>query len=183
MPRPRKFVPLHFLPYKQARRSKAPAGTLWIDISSYADEPYNQLSPFFAHGAIPIPGMPGQSSDSVEGIWQGLKVIRGKTAPRYFDGWGKKRGGKPSGHKFGNENRLLRLEAARRRIYLPAYEWMLDHRVDQELLQEIMTRAFRGIPQYFCDRENNGSISKDLPLAHASVFVHSMNRKCQDQWQ
>ena len=44
---------------------------------------------------FPVPGME-VTSDTVEGIWQGLKVIRGFDRPAvYFAGPGKKRGGKP----------------------------------------------------------------------------------------
>lgn len=177
---PRKYVRPQFLPYRQLKQGRPPEGTLWVDVSSYADEPYNQLSPFFPHGGIPIPGRPGQTSDSVEGIWQGLKVIRGQIAPRFFQGWGKKRGGKPRGHQFGDEKRLLTLEAARRRIFIPAYEWMLAHAVDQELIKELQSQAFRGTPLFFYDRENNGSISKDAPLAHAAVLARSLHRICSE---
>ena len=54
-------------------------------------------------GGIPVPGMPGTVSDTVEGIWQGLKVIRGKIAPHLFRGRGQKRGGKPAGHQYGDK--------------------------------------------------------------------------------
>lgn len=33
-----------------------------------------QLSPFFCHNGIPVPGLPGTSASSVERIWQCLKV-------------------------------------------------------------------------------------------------------------
>ena len=60
--------------------------------------------------------MPGATSDTVEGVWQGLKVIRGKTAPRYFRGPDHKRGGKPSGHRYGTKE--LGIVEARRKIYV-----------------------------------------------------------------
>ena len=177
MTRPRKLVCCRFLPYLQARTGAPPEGTLWIDVSSSGNPPYDRLSPFFPHGGIPIPGMENKRADSVEGIWQGLKVIRGKIAPRFFEGSGRKRAGKPRGHQYGESTRLLDLVEARRAIYIPAYEWMLDNCIDGELFEEIMTRAFRGIPQYFYDREDNGSIAKDAPLAHAKVLVDYLNRK------
>jgi predicted DCC family thiol-disulfide oxidoreductase YuxK len=40
----------------------------------------------WVHGGIPVPGMDGTTSDTVEGVWQGLKVIRGQIATRYFRG-------------------------------------------------------------------------------------------------
>lgn len=181
MPRSRKLVRCRFLPYVQARTSSPPVGTEWIDVSSSAEPPLNQLSPFYAHGGIPIPGMPNRTSDSVEGIWQGLKVIRGRTAPRFFTGGGQKRGGKPSGHEFGLPERLLGLTDARRKIYIPAYEWMLANRVKAEILDDIIAAAFRGVPQFFYDREDNGSIDRDQPLAHARVLVDFLNRRIDMQ--
>ena len=121
-----------------------PAGVQVYDVSSYADEPYRRLSPMYAHGGIPVPGMARMTSDSVEGIWQGLKVIRGKTAPRYFHGKGHKRGGKPAGHQYGDK--LIGLVEARFKIYCPAYEWMLANRIDPALLESFIDRAFAARP-------------------------------------
>ncbi|MDB4777983.1 hypothetical protein OAG68_00840 [bacterium] len=177
MPRPRKLVKCKFLPYFQVRNGKPTSGTVWLDVSSSGESPLDQLSPFFPHGGIPIPGMDSRHSDSVEGIWQGLKVIRGKIAPRFFRGGGQKRGGKPRGHQLGESTRLLGLEEARRKIYVPAYEWMLENCVDSEIINEFVDQAFRGTPQFFYDREDNGSIGKDAPLAHAKVLVDYINRK------
>jgi hypothetical protein len=170
-----------FLPYLQVRTSSPPAGTEWIDVSSSGEPPLNQLSPFYPHGGIPIPGLSGQHSDSVEGIWQGLKVIRGKTAPRFFEGGGQKRVGKPLGHQFGDSTRLLGIVEARRKIYVPAYEWMLENRIEPAVLAGFISKAFRGVSQFFYDREDNGSIGKDTPLAHASLLVDWLNRKIKEQ--
>jgi len=183
MPRSRKLVKCRFLPYRRASNFSPPKGTLWIDVSSSADSPLDQLSPFYPHGGIPIPGMPGKTADSVEGIWQGLKVIRGKTAPRFFEGGGRKRGGKPAGHQYGESKRLLDLVEARRKIYIPAYHWMLDHRVNPEILRTFIDRAFRGIPQFFYDREDNGAIGKDQPLAHARILVDHINGRIDELLQ
>jgi hypothetical protein len=97
-----RFARCQFLPYY--RRDDAPAGALVYDVSSYADLSDRTLSPFYVHGGIPVHGMPGQTNDTVEGIWQGLKVIRGEIAPRLFRGPGRKRGGKKSsGHLDGGK--------------------------------------------------------------------------------
>lgn len=181
MPQARKLIPCRFLPYLQVRTSSPPAGTEWIDVSSSGEPPLNQLSPFYPHGGIPIPGLDGQRADSVEGIWQGLKVIRGKIAPRFFEGGGQKRVGKPLGHQWGDSKRLLGIVEARRKIYIPAYEWMLENRIDRVLLDEFVSNAFRGVPQFFYDREDNGSIGKDAPLAHASVLVDWLNRRIETE--
>lgn len=172
----RTYTPCSFLPYRL--RKTAPARAIVYDVSSYADEPYCWLSPMWPHGGIPIPGLPGQASDSVEGIWQGLKVIDGKTAARYFSGPGRKRGGKPRGHQFGDT--LLKLEAARERIYRIAYEWMLVHCIPQDLIQSFLDAAFAGTPQYFHDVSDNGNISNpDEGWAHAAVLVQYLNRRLQ----
>ncbi|HUR52868.1 MAG TPA: hypothetical protein VMZ71_01970 [Gemmataceae bacterium] len=164
------FVPKHHV-------ENLPAGSVVFDVSSYADAPYCALRPMWVHGGIPVPGMPGTTSDTVEGVWQGLKVIRGKTAPRYFRGPGQKRGGKPSGHQFGK--RLLGIVEARRRIYVPAYEWMLENRIPHQLIESFIESAKSGVTQYFHDVGDNGDINDaDAPLAHAAVLVQYINRAC-----
>jgi hypothetical protein len=130
----------------------------------------------WVHGGIPVPGLSNETSDTVEGIWQGLKVIRGKTAPRYFRGPGQKRGGKPSGHQYGEK--LLGIVEARLRIYCVAYEWMLENRADRSLLDGFIAKAREGVTQYFHDVGDNGDINDaHQPLAHAAVLVRYLNRK------
>lgn len=180
MAKSRKLAKCCFLPYRLVRTTQPKQGELWIDVASSAEPPLNQLSPYYAHGNIPVPGLPKTTADSVEGIWQGLKVIRGKTAPRYFNGAGRKRGGKPAGHQFGQSDRLLSLAVARRKIYVPAYEWILSNCVDENILDEFVSRAFRGVQQFFYDREDNGVIEKDQPLAHAQVLVDFLNRRIKE---
>lgn len=177
MPRPRKLIKCKFLPYLQVRTGTPAYGVKWIDVSSSGESPIDQLSPFFPHGGIPIPGMESKRADSVEGIWQGLKIIRGNIAPRFFHGGGQKRVGKPRGHQFGESTRLLGLVEARRKIYIPAYHWMLENCIDVGIIDGFVDQAFRGVPQYFYDREDNGSIGKDAPMAHAKVLVDFINSK------
>jgi len=164
-----------FLPYRL--RKDSPRKILLYDVSSYAEDPYDRLSPFYPHGDIPIPGMEGHASDSVEGIWQGLKVIRGRIEPRFFRGGGQKRGGgKPAGHQFGNQ--LLGYVEARRRIYVPAYEWMLEHSLDVAISSAFIARARLGVSQSFHDVGKNGDIDNtNAALAHAAVLVEYLNRK------
>jgi hypothetical protein len=174
-----RFTRCTFLPC--SHRDNVPAGVTVYDVSSYADPPYCQLSPMYAHGGIPVPGMPGAVSDSVEGIWQGLKVIRGVIAPRYFRGKGRKRGGpKPSGHLF--YGKLLGLVEARYKIYRVAYEWVLANRIAGDLLEQFVERAFAGVPQYFHDTGDNGDINNPAEsLAHASLLVQYVNRLCSER--
>ena len=176
MSKPKTFSPCVFLPYRL--RDQVPSPAVVYDVSSYAEHPFCTLSPMWPHGGIPVPGMPGTTSDSVEGIWQGLKVIRGKTAPRYFTGPGQKRGGKPSGHQYGDA--LLKIAEAREKIYRVAYEWMLEHRADRGLIDGFVEEARRGVTQYFHDVSDNGNISNpDEGWAHAAVLVSYLNRLCE----
>src|SRR5262245_16686781 len=164
-----------FLP--ASHRANVPAGVHVYDVSSYADPPFCTLSPMYAHGGIPIPGMPGRTSDSVEGIWQGLKVIRSKTAPQHFRGKGSKRGGKPAGHQYGDQ--LLGIVEAREKIYRVSYEWMLEHRVDPALIQLFLDRAFAQEQQLFHDVGDNGNIhDRDSAWCHAACLVQYLNRRC-----
>jgi hypothetical protein len=174
-----RFARCHFLPY--SRRDHVPAGAVVYDVSSYAEMPYRSLSPFYVHGGIPVPGMPGTTSDTVEGIWQGLKVIRGETAPRLFHGAGRKRGGrKPSGHRYGEK--LLGVAEARYKIYRVAYEWVLVNRIDPALIRQFVDIALGGSPQYFHDTGDNGDINDpDAPLAHASLVAQYINRLCTQE--
>jgi hypothetical protein len=166
------------LPYSS--RENVPPGAVVYDVSSYADPPYCELSPIYVHGGIPVPGMPGVVSDTVEGVWQGLKVIRGQTAPRFFRGRGAKRGGKkPSGHQYGG--RLLGIVEARRKIYQPAYEWVLANKV-QGLVEEFVERAFAGVAQFFHDLGDNADINNtNESWAHAGLLVQYLNRLCAER--
>jgi hypothetical protein len=156
-----------------------PAGSVVYDVSSYADAPFCQLSPMWVHGGIPVPGT-RETSDTVEGVWQGLKVIRGKTAPRYFRGPGAKRGGKPAGHLFGKK--LLGVVEARRLIYVPIYEWMLENCINAGLIQTFIDAALAGVVQHFHDVGDNGDPNDpDQPLAHAAVLVRYLNRQCAER--
>ncbi len=67
------FAKCTFLPCRH--RDNVPAGVQVYDVSSYADPPWCEFSPLWAHGGIPVPGMPGVVSDSVEGAWQGIPQL------------------------------------------------------------------------------------------------------------
>lgn len=112
-----------------------------IDVTSKAEEPWVRFSPFFPHGGIPIPGMPGESAQSVEGLWQGLKVFESEGVDpskwRNTSMKGIKRSvrsrGRVLGHWFRDE--LLGYLEARKQIYLPAYRWALENCLADELEQ------------------------------------------------
>lgn len=167
----------HFLP-SRLRHTRMPQACI-LDVSSRGDEPYCQLSPFWAHGGIPVPGMPGVLSDSVEGVWQGLKVLREGIDPSFFQGLGRKRGGRPNGHRWGSET--LQYLEARRRIYRPTYEWMLEHRAHPAILGDLLHRSALGIERFLHDFANVGNIDDSSgPLAHAALLADWMNALVED---
>ena len=135
----------------------------------------SEFCPFVPYGNIPVPKM-DCASDSVEGIWQGLKIIRGKIAPAYFHGKGRKRYGKPRGHQFGKK--VLGYVAARKKIFVPAYEFMFYNCVPEESIRRILGFARDDVKQFFFDVDENGDIgNRKSPLAHSAVLVDIINRE------
>lgn len=59
----------------QASIEKAFPGAVIVNLTSKAKDDFVKFSPFYPHGGIPVPFSPGWTSESVEGIWQGLKVF------------------------------------------------------------------------------------------------------------
>ncbi len=134
----------------------------------------SEFSPFQQYGNIPVPGMKAVS-DSVEGVWQGLKVINGSIDRSYFMGKPRKRRGIPHGHLLGEE--LLGYIEARKRIFIPTYIFMIEQCVKQESLNLILERAKRGRHQFIFDVDSV-SAAEDTsgPLAHSSVLVDYLNQ-------
>ncbi|WP_033351297.1 DUF6939 family protein [Kitasatospora aureofaciens] len=146
-----------------------------IDVTSKAPEPWVRFSPFFPHGGIPVPFSDGVTSQSVEGIWQALKVFHDSDVdPAKFGVTTMKglkrtvrRYGPVQGHRTGLDgDRLLPYETARRRIYLPAYRWILEHRV-ADLVEQLRT----GSDVVLLDYTTNGDVTDPTtPLSHAALI-------------
>jgi hypothetical protein len=161
-------APFVFIPRKQA--ASLPEGTIAYDVSSRGRAPFVKLSPFYPHGGIPVPGHPGKVADSVEGIWQGLKILGGGIDEAYFTGKGRKRRGRPTGHLY--EGRTLGYVEARHLIYVPAYRYLWTDCIGRDLRRIFAEVARSGRTQYFYDFESNGDIDNPAsPLAHASLLV------------
>lgn len=171
---------------KPASIEKQHPGAAVIDVTSKGVEPWVRFSPFYPHGGIPIPNISDDAAQSVEGLWQGLKVFEhedidpGKWA--ITDMAGIKRGGKKRGavlgHRFGVAgNRLLGYRDARFRIYLPAYRWVLEQRLAAEVDQLRLLAVER--PIVVLDYETNADVD-DLsrPLSHAALIALHL----QDKW-
>lgn len=146
-----------------------------IDVSSHGRPPYKLLSPF-SHDSeykIPVPGSEHIRADSVEGIWQGLKIFNGSHDPSLFTGRPHKKKGKPEGHLYGKE--VIAYVDARKNIYVPAY---IYHAINNAL-----PKAWPDLEQMLKDGnavlhdvETNGSIENPMrPLAHSAILVELLN--------
>lgn len=144
-----------------------------LDVTSRAEFPWVKFSPFFPHGDIPIP-FSGEVSQSVEGLWQALKVFEQadidmeKTRVTNMRGIKRtvRKYGRVIGHRKGtNSEQLLGYLDARKLIYIPTYNWVLKNCLNAEVVQ-IRDKAKSGV--VLLDYETNGNIH-DLrkPLSHA----------------
>ncbi len=134
-----------------------------------------QMSPFYPHGQIPVPGMEGVYSASVEGIWQGLKVFEGEGVDRsLFNNktmLNMKRTcrthGRCLGHMYNGE--LIRYIEARKRIYIPSYYYMLEHYCAKsiETLRKLSTER----TVVLLDYDTNEDIEDaKKPMSHAGLI-------------
>jgi hypothetical protein len=172
------------------RKSLATIQRTWpnaeiIDVTSKGLEPWVRFSPFYPHGGIPVPNSPGVFSQSVEGLWQGLKTFANadvdvaKFAVTSMSGIKRtiRTLGAVRGHRFGiSSDQLLPYYDARVKIYLPAYKWVLEHRLTKQIAD---LRKLAEGTVILLDYETNGDI-EDLskPLSHASL----VKRFIEDNW-
>lgn len=163
----------------RARIEQAYPGRTIIDATSNASMPYRKLSPFYPHGEIPVPFSPGVTAQSVEGIWQGLKVFRDAGVdPSKFEVTSMKglkrtvkKFGPPLGHAAGvNCQTLFGYVEARKQIYLPSYRWVLEHRLQPEVAA--LRLLLQKTPLVLLDYETNCDVEDaSRPLSHASLVA------------
>jgi len=154
-------------------------GAQIIDVTSKATLPWQKFSPFFPVGNIPIPLSDGHFSQTIEGMWQGLKVFENhdidlsrcnitnmknikRTVRKY---------GRVLGHKRGVEGTvLLTYIEARQQIYVPAYNYVLEHFLTPEI--EKLTQLLQEQDLVLLDYETNEDIlNPRKPLSHASLIA------------
>lgn len=154
-------------------------GAIIFDVTSKGA--MKQMSPFYPHGHIPVPGMEGVYSASVEGVWQGLKVFE-------YEGIDKscfnnktmcnlKRTcrvhGKCLGHKYGDL--LLRYIEARKKIYVPSYYYMLEHYCAKSI--ETIKKLSTEHTVVLLDYDTNEDIEDyTKPLSHAGLIKRYINK-------
>ncbi len=168
---------------RRASRSKLEAeypGAAVVDVTSRARDPWVRFSPFFPHGGIPVP-FSDRTAESVEGIWQALKVfetadvdprkhvtsMRGlkRTVRKY---------GKCLGHRRGlSGDELLGYVEARKQIYLPIYAWVLEHRLADEVAKLRAIATERDL--VLLDYETNTNVDDPRkPLSHAGLVAKAL---------
>ena len=169
-------MPLHVASRRRTTLRRDFPDALILDVTSRGPEPWVRLSPFYPHGGIPVPGHPDRTAQSVEGVWQALKVFASeeedfsKLEVTTMKGIKRtvRRLGPPLGHRL--EGRLLGYAEARRSVYLPTYRWMLDHRASAVVgeLRELSTKQ----TVVLLDYTSNGDVA-DLskPLSHAALVA------------
>ncbi|PIZ50639.1 hypothetical protein COY27_06545 [Candidatus Woesearchaeota archaeon CG_4_10_14_0_2_um_filter_33_13] len=157
------------------------SNALAIDVSA-GNAPYNVFSPFYSWGneIIPVPGMPDRKSRTIEGIWQGLKLIDDQPdlALLTTDIVKKRRFPDYENTRFLFGSTEIDLANARTKIYVPAYKWVFDNLIPETVKQSIYLPAQQGISVYIFDVDSNPDIS-DLSrsYSHASLLVDLINRE------
>lgn len=150
---------------------------LILDITSKS--PYaglRILSPFYPHGGIPVPGLPGITATCVEAIWQGLKVFEScgvdyslftndtmqnikRTVRKY---------GKPIGHQYGDK--ILNYQDARMYIYIPTYKYVLDNIPSAQATIKKIKEKSANQDIVFLDYNTNIDVFDfSKPLSHAAL--------------
>lgn len=152
-------------------------GALLIDVTSRGDAPWVRFSPFYPHGDILVPLWPGLTAASVEGIWQGLKVFERADVDLVRLANDTMRDIKRSARSLGAvrghrtaQGELLGYAEARLQIYLPAYRFVLDQRLQAELEQLRDLAAAQMV--VLLDYETNADVGNlSRPLSHASLIA------------
>jgi len=160
--------------------------SIHIDLTSKAEQPWVKFSPFYPHGNIPIPFSDGMTSQSVEGIWQGLKVFESTAIDTSKFEIANMKGLKRTVRKYGmvlghakgvESTELLPYLDARLQIYLPSYRWMLDQYLQDEVAQLRTLSEQKTV--LLLDYETNTNIENlNKPLSHAGL----VKQYCEGDW-
>ena len=149
----------------------AAGADLCIDTFKHAAAPmdrFRALCPFtvWPEPVIPVPGRPGQAAVSVEGVWQGLKLVDGHPDLDQFGGRPHKRppdasrgpGYDYAASEFLLGDRVVGLLEARFAIYLPVFTYVLENLVPAAVEEEIAAVLDRGGNVAFYDWDANFDI-------------------------
>lgn len=170
---------------KKAQKEYEDLGWKIIDVTAHSDSAtFVKFSPMFAHGSIPVPSLEGVAdSESVEGVWQALKVFENEGIDfRKLKVLNMKAVKRPATEKrgailghawFGGEcggTTTIDYLEARKKIYIPTYRWVLENRLQNELalLRGLLAEGHRIA---LLDYETNANVEDvERPLSHASLI-------------
>ncbi len=165
------------------QRKKIEAGWAIVDVTSKSNDPnFVKFSPFFPIGKLSIPGNPSMGfSESVEGIWQGLKVFgydgvdkakfRVKSMKSIKRSSNEKRG-RVVGHSY--EGRIIGYLESRKLIYVPAYNATLARlKPELDMIKALADKHDGKL--VLLDYETNSDIDNlSKPLSHASLVAKAL---------
>ncbi len=149
-----------------------------VDVTSKGEYPWIRFSPFYPVGDIPVPFSDGRYSKTVEGLWQGLKVFSGNDVDEskfnVVNMKGIKRTvrkyGTVLGHRKGIEGELIGYLEARKCLYIPAYQYVLENLLGDEVDKLKSLLSERDL--VLLDYEKNQDIENlSKPLSHASLIA------------
>ncbi len=161
-----------------------------IDVTSKGEMPFVKFSPFYPVGGIPVPFYEGEYSESVEGIWQALKVFSkndidfSKLKVKSMSGIKRsvRVNGKVIGHRKGRNGELLNYIDARKLIYLPTYFWVLNNKLNELIDKVVSIAQEKNI--VFLDYTTNTDIENtSKPLSHAGLLVRYLSERHKELLQ
>lgn len=162
---------------KPATLSKSYPDAICLDLTSKGENPWVKFSPFYPHGNIPVPFSSELVAQSVEGIWQGLKVFETSGIDTSKFDVTTMKGLKRTVRKFGavkghakgvDSEELLSYRDARYQIYLPSYLWVLENCLQDELTQLKVLSTHQTV--LLLDYETNTELDNlSKPLSHAGL--------------
>lgn len=150
---------------------------IFFDVTSHATDDMVRFSPFYPHYGIPVPFMEGKTAACVEAVWQGLKVFEavGADYDMFRNGTMKnikrtvRRFGPMKGHLKPSTGELLSYVEARKQIYIPTYNWMLENKV-QDLVKKLRIIS-KSHTVVLLDYNTNCDIEDvKTPLSHAGLI-------------
>lgn len=153
-----------------------------IDVSSYAKKPFKEFSPFMnsKNFEIPVPGQENTFAQSVEGIWQGLKVIDGGTDFGIFYGCPKKRKkGTYMGHLY--DNKRIDIVTARELIYEPSYIYYLKNCVKASTLEKILILGINEDVKIHDTENNLDPNNSNVAVGHSFYLAKFLNKELNDR--
>ena len=142
---------------------------------------YGALLSLFTRGnnLISVPKS-DKFSLTVEGIWQGFKIINNQTDETLFDQERvkKRRTQNYSETVFKYGEKVINLVDARRKIFLPSHFYKLDNCVPQQFTDNLIRAHKGGITQYFYDVDDNPFIGdSSSSYSHSDALIRWIKHK------